>query len=113
LGGTGAVGTLGTGKDAPRGEDEDVAVGELLFEFTGETGYHEALVSWDASKELRDWKGGPKRDGDGEYKRKRKNLPLLHLMEALKVWDGDKDDDCLLAVANFNLQSIKVSMRAP
>jgi len=30
---------------------------------------------------------------------------LLHLVEALKGWDGDKDDNSLLAVANFNLQS--------
>lgn len=29
---------------------------------------------------------------------------LLHLVEALKGWDGDKDDNRLLAVANFNLQ---------
>jgi hypothetical protein len=44
---------------------------------------------------------------------KRISLPLLHPMEALKGWYGDKDDNCLLAVANFNLQLIKVSMRAP
>jgi hypothetical protein len=25
-------------------------------------------------------------------------------VEALKGWDGDKDDNSLLAVANFNLQ---------
>ena len=31
------------------------------------------------------------------------NIPLLHLVEALKGWDGDKDDNSLLAVANFNL----------
>jgi hypothetical protein len=32
-----AGGALGAGKDAARGEDEDVAVGELLLELTGET----------------------------------------------------------------------------
>jgi hypothetical protein len=33
----------------------------------------------------------------------REDIPLLHLVEALKGWDGDKDDNSLLAVANFNL----------
>jgi hypothetical protein len=33
-------------------------------------------------------------------------------MEALKGWDGDKDDDRLLAVADFNLQIEKISQRA-
>ena len=32
------------------------------------------------------------------------DIPLLHLVEALKGWDGDEDDNSLLAVANFNLQ---------
>ena len=31
-------------------------------------------------------------------------VPLLHSVETLEGWDGDKDDDSLLAVANFNLQ---------
>jgi len=66
LRGSGAVGALGAGKDAAGGEDENVSVGELLLELTGEA--------------------------------------LLHSVEALKGWDGDKDDDSLLAVANFNLQ---------
>lgn len=34
LRGTGAVGTFRAWEDAPGGEDEDVAVGEFLFEFT-------------------------------------------------------------------------------
>jgi hypothetical protein len=33
------------------------------------------------------------------------DIPLLHLVETWKGWDGDKDDNSLLAVANFNLQS--------
>lgn len=33
LGGARAVGTFGPGQDAARGEEEDVTVGELLFEF--------------------------------------------------------------------------------
>ena len=37
LRGTGAVGALGTGKNAARGEDQDVAVRELLLKLTGET----------------------------------------------------------------------------
>lgn len=35
LRGARAVGTFGAREDAPGGEDEDVAVGELLFEFAG------------------------------------------------------------------------------
>jgi hypothetical protein len=30
-------------------------------------------------------------------------LPLLHTVETLEGWDGDKDDNSLLAVANLNL----------
>ncbi len=37
LGSAAAVAALGAGKDAARGEDQDMAVGELLLEFTGET----------------------------------------------------------------------------
>jgi len=62
---TGAVGALWAGENAARGEEEDVAVGELLLELTRET--------------------------------------LLHTVEALEGWDGDKDDNSLLAVANFDL----------
>lgn len=35
LRGARAVGTFGTGKDAAGGEEEDVTVGEFLFEFAG------------------------------------------------------------------------------
>lgn len=44
----------------------------------------------------------------------RYNLPLLHAVEALEGWDGDKDDNSLLAVANFDLiktQSQQASSR--
>lgn len=42
------------------------------------------------------------------------DIPLLDSVEALEGWDGDKDDNCLLAVANFDLISRpQVSMRAP
>jgi len=34
-----AVGALGAGKDAARGDEEDVAVGELLLELTSEAIY--------------------------------------------------------------------------
>ncbi len=37
LRGAAAVGSFGTGQDAAGGEDEDVAVGELLFQLAGET----------------------------------------------------------------------------
>lgn len=35
--------------------------------------------------------------------RKKKNLPLLDTVEALQGRDGDKDDNSLLAVADFDL----------
>ncbi len=38
LRGTGTVGALWARQDAPGGEDQDVSVGELLFEFAGEAG---------------------------------------------------------------------------
>ena len=37
LAGAGPVGALGAGKNAAGGEDQDVAVGELLLELAGET----------------------------------------------------------------------------
>ena len=40
LAGSGAVGSLGAGKDTAGGEDEYVTVGELLLELTGETVAH-------------------------------------------------------------------------
>jgi hypothetical protein len=62
-----------------------VAVGELLLELTGETG---ADVSWILER-IGIFLG--------------ESLPLLHTVETLKGWDGDKDDNSLLAVANLNL----------
>lgn len=38
LGVAGAGGALGAGQDAARGQDQDVAVGELLLELTGQAG---------------------------------------------------------------------------
>jgi hypothetical protein len=40
------------------------------------------------------------------------NLPLLDAVEALQRWDGDKDDNSLLAVANFDLVFRYQSQRA-
>ena len=37
LAGAGPVGALGAGQDAAGSNDQDVAVGELLLELTGET----------------------------------------------------------------------------
>jgi len=64
-GGARTVGALGAGKNAAGGEDQDMAVGELLLELTGES--------------------------------------LLHAVETLQGRNGDKDDNSLLAVADFNL----------
>jgi hypothetical protein len=73
---------LGAGQNATRGEDQDVAVGELLLELTGEAA-HISLMS--------------KFGGVGFC------LPLLDAVEALQGRDGDKDDNSLLAVANLDL----------
>lgn len=57
--------SLGAGQDAARGEDQHMAVRELLLELTGQA--------------------------------------LLSTVETLQGRDGDKDDDSLLAVADFDL----------
>jgi hypothetical protein len=41
-----AVGALGAGQDAARGEDQDVAVGELLLELTGESALWSANLTF-------------------------------------------------------------------
>ena len=64
-----AVGALGAGQNAARGEDQDVAVGELLLELTGES----VLVSNNSIiPNTIDFESG-----------KGENLPLLHTVEAL------------------------------
>lgn len=90
----GAAGALRAGEDLALGNDQDVAVGELLLELTGQA--RQELVDLVANDE--GW---------------RESLPLLDTVEALQGWDGDKDDNSLLAVANLELISSKVSMRAP
>jgi len=85
--GAGSVAALGTGENAAGGEDQDVTVGELLLELAGETKFP-ISVAYQATKEGKD-------------------IPLLHSVETWKGWDGDKDDNSLLAVANFNLQRPK------
>ena len=84
-----AVGALGAGQNAARGEDQDVAVGELLLELTGESDFvsNNSIIPNTIDLE----------SGKGE------NLPLLHTVEALQGRNGDKDDNSLLAVADFNL----------
>lgn len=39
-----------------------------------------------------------RQEGRGEGK-----VPLLDFVEAGEEWDGDEDDDCFLAVADFEL----------
>ena len=79
---------LGAGKDAARGEDQDVAVGELLLELTSETRtmsvYNVLAIDWEDCF-----------------------LPLLDTVEARQGGDGDKDDNSLLAVANLDLFKIQ------
>lgn len=97
LRGSRAVGALGAGENTARGEEEDVAVGELLLELTGETVQSISAL-------VRDWEGKGKGEGD---------IPLLNTVETLEGWDRDKDDQSLFAVANFDLLRSKVSMRSP
>lgn len=84
-----AGGSLGAGQDAARGEDQDVAVGELLLQLTGET------------MKIR----CQRRDAGGLLGWER-SLPLLDTVETLQERDGDKDDNSLLAVTNLDLFKI-------
>lgn len=79
----GAGRALGSGKDAARSKDEDVAVRELLLELTSQAGNVVSGCSLDEKEE--------------------NNLPLLDAVEALEGRNGDKDDNSLLAVANIDL----------
>lgn len=96
-----AGGALGAREDAARGEDQDVAVGELLLELTGETAGGRAM-SDELCKKAERW-------GKRERKKEKKNLPLLDAVEALQGRDGDKDGNSLLAVANLDLLQITKS----
>lgn len=86
-----AGGALGAGEDAARGEDQDVAVRELLLELAGEAERSDQYAST--------------RCDDTSTARMVENLPLLDTVESLEGRDGDKDDNSLLAVANFDLFS--------
>ena len=90
-----------------------MAVGELLFKFAGETVDVACISILRSQIESPQIIWGRRQLGSEIARKERESLPLLHPVEALKGWDGDKDGDSLLAVANFNLQLIKVSMRAP
>lgn len=89
LGVAGAAGALGSGEDAARGQDQDVAVRKLLLELTGEARQISSVFAGLASR------------------RKGLVLPLLDAVEALQGRDGDKDDNSLLAVANLDLIKIQ------
>jgi hypothetical protein len=77
------VGALGAGKNAAGSNDQDVAVGELLLELTGET---DAV-----SNTLR-------------VRRRKNDIPLLGLVPSLEKGHGDEDDNRLAAVANLDLR---------
>ena len=79
-----AGGALGLRQDAARSQDQDVAVRELLLQLAGE-----AAKSYQRIEERTDVI--------------EKHIPLLDTVETLQGRDGDKDDNCLLAVANFDL----------
>lgn len=77
-----AVAALGAGQNTARCNDDDVTVRELLLEFTGEAG------------------GVLVRAG---HQKRRTNLPLLGPVPALEERDGDKDDNSLSSMADFDL----------
>lgn len=83
--------SLGAGQDAARGEDQHMAVRELLLELTGQAvravSTHVRPIHLNQICRL------------GQVV----NLPLLSTVETLQGRDGDKDDYSLLAVANFDL----------
>ena len=85
LAGARAVAALGAGQDAAGSDDEDVAVGELLLELTGQA--ERALVG-----------------ADGVFMCVCVCLPLLDLVEALELGNGDEDDNGLSAVTNLDLK---------
>lgn len=85
-----AGGSLGAGQDAARGEDQDVAVGELLLQLTGEAIKIRMSVTRSHGTAVL---------GCG-------SLPLLDTVETLQERDGDKDDNSLLAVTNLDLFKI-------
>lgn len=85
-----AVGALGAGENAAGSDQEDVAVGELLLELTGEAGG----ISIDVAYR---W---------GE------SLPLLHLVPALEKGNRDEDDNGLASVTDLDLR-ILVSAKLP
>ena len=81
-----AVAALRTRQDAARGDDQDVAVGELLLELAGEA----AIRSLAAARAY---------VGRGVVD----DLPLLRAMPALQDGNRYKDDDCLAPVADLDL----------
>lgn len=85
-----AVGTLGTGEDAAGSDQEDVTVGELLLELTGETITYERV----------------------HYGILALSLPLLNLVPALEKGNRDEDDNGLPAVTDLDLR-ILVSAKLP
>lgn len=66
-----------------------MAVGELLLQLTGQA-KERASQYWQRTKATWVREGGC--------------LPLLNPVEALQGWDGDKNDNSLLAVANLDLK---------
>jgi hypothetical protein len=82
---TAALRPLGRRKDAAGGDDEDMTVGKLLLEFTGETEKMSVGMIQDRAE--------------------RKSIPLLNLVPAREERDGHEDDDGFSAVANFDLKA--------
>lgn len=76
---------LGAGEDTARSNDDNVAVGELLLELTGQSVH----VSFCPANSL-----------DSMFSQ---NVPLLDLVETLEERDGNEDGNSLLAMADLDL----------
>ena len=92
LRGAGTVRAFGTGENAAGGEEEHLAVGELLLELAGEAFEGRVLVFCSIDGlDAKCW------------------LPLLDLVESAEEGNGDEDDDGFLAVADLELKVLRVS----
>lgn len=93
---TTAVAAFRARKDPTGGKEEDMALGELLFEFAGQAGRKDWGLVWDGV-----WKDG-ELDIWGVFFWGGE-VPLLNFVEAGEERDGDEDDDCFFAVADLEL----------
>ena len=96
LAGAGTSGALRTGKDAAGGDDDDLAVGELLLKFPGETVRRWVVSLAVAVRQVS----------------RMQNIPLLDLVETLEKGNWDEDHNGLLSLTGFDLCSNRQQLSA-